>query len=92
MHYTSFFCFSDSKSLNPLCLSFSVYTNSRRLVTYTPVRGALESVDGIRAISMAWIIIGHTFAGFPPLVNNLDYFQVIGYLLYHSLSLICLLN
>ncbi|XP_026315715.1 O-acyltransferase like protein-like [Hyposmocoma kahamanoa] len=62
------------KSLSTICQSFSMYTNSRRLITYKPVRGALECIDGIRAISMAWIVIGHTFSGYPPLINNLDYF------------------
>ncbi|XP_026315634.1 O-acyltransferase like protein-like isoform X2 [Hyposmocoma kahamanoa] len=65
----------DPKSLNTICLSFSIYTNSRSLVTYKPVRGALECVDGIRAISMAWIVVGHTFGSFPPFINSLEFMQ-----------------
>ncbi|XP_026315718.1 uncharacterized protein LOC113227060 [Hyposmocoma kahamanoa] len=65
----------DPKSLNTICQSFSVYTNSRRLITYKPVRGTLECVDGIRAISMAWIVIGHTFSTSSPVLNNADIFQ-----------------
>ncbi|XP_026315714.1 O-acyltransferase like protein-like [Hyposmocoma kahamanoa] len=67
----------DPKSLNTICLSFSAYTNSRRLITFKPVRGTLECVDGIRAITMAWIVIGHSFGVFPPLINNIDYFRWI---------------
>ncbi|XP_026315635.1 O-acyltransferase like protein-like [Hyposmocoma kahamanoa] len=65
----------DPKSLSAICQSFSVYTNARRLITYKPVRGALECVDGIRAISMAWIVIGHTFSSNLPFINNLDLFE-----------------
>ncbi|XP_026319621.1 nose resistant to fluoxetine protein 6-like [Hyposmocoma kahamanoa] len=66
----------DPKALNTICLSFSVYTNSRRLVTYKPVRGSLECVDGIRAITMSWIILGHTFTRLPPIMNLLEAFQI----------------
>ncbi|XP_052756148.1 nose resistant to fluoxetine protein 6-like [Galleria mellonella] len=52
----------DAKTANKLYRSFSIYTNTRRLVTYTPSPGALECMDGIRAIAMMWVIIGHTFA------------------------------
>ncbi|XP_026315720.1 nose resistant to fluoxetine protein 6-like [Hyposmocoma kahamanoa] len=65
----------DPKSLNTIYQSFSVYTNARRLITYKPVRGALECVDGVRALSMAWVVIGHTFITLPPVLNNLDYFE-----------------
>ncbi|XP_026315716.1 nose resistant to fluoxetine protein 6-like [Hyposmocoma kahamanoa] len=62
----------DPKSLNTIYQSFSVYTNTRRLITYKPARGALECVDGIRAISMAWIVVGHSFGAVPALINELD--------------------
>ncbi|XP_026315722.1 O-acyltransferase like protein-like [Hyposmocoma kahamanoa] len=67
----------DPKSLNKIHQSFSVYTNSRRLITFNPVRGAIECVDGIRAITMVWIVIGHLFAFPPTIVNNLDFYQWI---------------
>ncbi|KAM3963613.1 nose resistant to fluoxetine protein 6-like [Aphomia sociella] len=51
----------DPKSVNKLYQSFSVYTNTRRLVTYNPVPGTLECLDGIRVFAMMWVIIGHTF-------------------------------
>ncbi|KAM3963614.1 nose resistant to fluoxetine protein 6-like [Aphomia sociella] len=51
----------DPKTANKLYQSFSIYTNTHRLVTYNPVPGALECLDGIRSIAMMWVIIGHTF-------------------------------
>ncbi|XP_026315725.1 O-acyltransferase like protein-like [Hyposmocoma kahamanoa] len=65
----------DPKSLNTIYQSFSVYTNSRRLITYKPVRGALECVDGIRTITMLWVVIGHLLVTLPPIINNVDYFE-----------------
>ncbi|XP_026315721.1 uncharacterized protein LOC113227063 [Hyposmocoma kahamanoa] len=62
----------DPKSLNTICLSFSAYTNARRLITYKPVRGALECVDGIRVISMTWVVLAHSFSGFIPIINSVD--------------------
>ncbi|XP_026326316.1 nose resistant to fluoxetine protein 6-like [Hyposmocoma kahamanoa] len=64
----------DPKSLNTVYQSFSVYTNSRRLITYKPVRGALECVDGIRALTMSWILFGHTYNSLPPVINIVDLF------------------
>ncbi|XP_075974719.1 nose resistant to fluoxetine protein 6-like [Anticarsia gemmatalis] len=51
----------DPKKINKLGVSFSVYTNTRRLVTYNPVPGAIECLDGVRSFAMMWVIIGHTF-------------------------------
>ncbi|XP_053612528.1 O-acyltransferase like protein-like [Plodia interpunctella] len=51
----------DPKSVNKLYQSFSVYTNTRRLLTFAPVPGAIECLDGVRAFAMIWVIIGHTF-------------------------------
>ncbi|XP_026319605.1 O-acyltransferase like protein-like [Hyposmocoma kahamanoa] len=67
----------DPKSLSTVYQSFSVYTNSSRLITYKPVRDALECVDGIRAITMAWIIIGHTMYFLPPFINIVDLSQTL---------------
>ncbi|XP_026315723.1 nose resistant to fluoxetine protein 6-like [Hyposmocoma kahamanoa] len=65
----------DPKALNKINLAFSVHRNCRRLITYKPARGALECVDGIRAITMAWVVIGHTFTTTPHMINMLDVFQ-----------------
>ncbi|KAG7308959.1 hypothetical protein JYU34_006236 [Plutella xylostella] len=50
-------------SSRALYRSFSLYSNTRRLLTVGPgAPGALDCVDGIRAISMLWVVVGHTFA------------------------------
>ncbi|CAH2108552.1 unnamed protein product [Euphydryas editha] len=51
----------DPKKANILLRSFSVYTNTRRLVTFTPNPNTLDCLDGIRSISMLWIIVAHVF-------------------------------
>ncbi|XP_045447505.1 O-acyltransferase like protein-like [Melitaea cinxia] len=51
----------DPKKANVYLRSFSVYTNTRRLVTFTPNANALDCLDGIRSLSMIWVIIGHVF-------------------------------
>ncbi|XP_072948844.1 nose resistant to fluoxetine protein 6-like [Epargyreus clarus] len=51
----------DSSEVNTLYRSFSVYTNTRRFLTFNSGPGTLECVDGIRAISMLWVIVGHTY-------------------------------
>nr|XP_049694112.1 O-acyltransferase like protein [Helicoverpa armigera] len=48
--------------INGLFVSFSVYTNTRRFLNFKSAPGALECVDGIRAFSMMWVIVGHTYS------------------------------
>ncbi|XP_063383497.1 uncharacterized protein LOC134669803 [Cydia fagiglandana] len=40
---------------------FSVYGNTDRLLTLTSKPGALDCLDGIRALSILWVITGHSF-------------------------------
>ncbi|KAG7306514.1 hypothetical protein JYU34_009154 [Plutella xylostella] len=51
----------DPKSLSPLYTSFSVYSNTRKLFTFRDVPGAITCLDGIRSLSITWVVIGHTF-------------------------------
>lgn len=70
----------DPKKINKLCLAFSVYTNTRNFVTYNPVPGAIECLDGIRAFAMMWVILGHTFVNqisSGVMANTLDTFEWI---------------
>ncbi|XP_052759590.1 nose resistant to fluoxetine protein 6-like isoform X1 [Galleria mellonella] len=77
--YDCYHVFILKTETNVLHRAFSVYTNTRRFLTFKTHPGALECVDGIRAISMAWVVIGHTYAltllGF---VHNLE--ETLGWL------------
>lgn len=45
-----------------LLLSFSVYTNGAKLLNTTHSAGTLTCINGIRFISMSWVILGHAVA------------------------------
>ncbi|XP_045485659.1 nose resistant to fluoxetine protein 6 isoform X1 [Pieris rapae] len=62
----------DTKQISPLLRSFSVYTNTRRLTTFSSNANTLDCLDGIRAISMMWVILGHTFSMYNTFVNLLE--------------------
>ena len=42
-------------------ISFSVYTNGAKILSTHQAAGTLSAVNGIRFLSMAWIILGHTY-------------------------------
>ncbi|CAK1540700.1 unnamed protein product [Leptosia nina] len=67
----------DPKKISPLYKSFSVYTNTRRLVTFAPNPNALDCLDGLRAISIMWVILGHTFSMYNVFANLLDVFDFL---------------
>ncbi|XP_076092316.1 O-acyltransferase like protein-like [Mytilus galloprovincialis] len=48
--------------LGKLLLSFSVYTNGAKILSTNQGSGTLTAVNGIRFISMSWVILGHTYA------------------------------
>ncbi|KAG6451009.1 hypothetical protein O3G_MSEX006874 [Manduca sexta] len=52
---------TDPKRISKLFQAFSLYTNTRRLFTYTPATGTIECLDGIRVFAILWVIVGHTF-------------------------------
>ncbi|XP_050668647.1 nose resistant to fluoxetine protein 6-like [Leptidea sinapis] len=49
---------------------FSAYTNMAYLLRSSSKPGTLECLDGIRAIAIIWVILGHTFAVIPSVVAN----------------------
>ncbi|XP_072376475.1 nose resistant to fluoxetine protein 6-like [Diabrotica undecimpunctata] len=62
------------KSAHPLFLAFSVYTNSRKIIaTSKKHREQIQIFNGIKSISIAWIIAGHGFNGWLINVANNDY-------------------
>ncbi|KAJ8316917.1 hypothetical protein KUTeg_004821 [Tegillarca granosa] len=44
-----------------ILLSFSVYTNGKRLLSTSQPAGSLKCVHGIRFLSMTWVILGHLY-------------------------------
>jgi hypothetical protein len=43
-------------------LSFSAYTNIIKIFKIEKNEGQLECLHGIRFFSMAWVVLGHTYA------------------------------
>ncbi|XP_060080527.1 O-acyltransferase like protein-like [Ylistrum balloti] len=61
-----------------LVLSFSVWTNGRKLLSTEQAGGTLGAVNGIRFLSMTWVILGHTYVFallFQTYVNPLSFMQ-----------------
>ena len=48
--------------MEQVLLSFSVYTNAAKILNTNQPPGTLTAVNGIRFISMTWVILGHTYA------------------------------
>lgn len=47
--------------LEKVILSFSVYTNGCKMLGTSQGAGSLGAINGIRFLSMAWVILGHTY-------------------------------
>ncbi|XP_050668645.1 nose resistant to fluoxetine protein 6-like isoform X1 [Leptidea sinapis] len=58
--YHLFYLKRSSKRMHPLRL-FSAYSNLADLLRSSDKPGTLECLDGIRAIAMIWVVLGHTF-------------------------------
>jgi hypothetical protein len=70
--------------LGKLLLSFSVYTNAPKILNTSQPKGTLTCVNGIRFLSMTWVILGHTY-GFGAQsigmnINFLTYMLIITHL------------
>ncbi|XP_047533374.1 nose resistant to fluoxetine protein 6-like [Vanessa atalanta] len=59
--YQTYVLKKENSEIDRLYRSFSIHTNTKRLLSFNYGPGALECVDGIRAISMLWVIFGHTY-------------------------------
>ncbi|KAK3607206.1 hypothetical protein CHS0354_031703, partial [Potamilus streckersoni] len=44
-----------------ILLAFSMYSNAVKLLSTKQAAGSLSAVNGIRCISMFWVILGHTY-------------------------------
>ncbi|XP_060080526.1 nose resistant to fluoxetine protein 6-like [Ylistrum balloti] len=47
--------------LSKMLLSFSVWTNGRKLLSAEQTGGTMGAINGIRFLSMSWVILGHTY-------------------------------
>lgn len=45
-----------------LLLSFSVYTNGAKILSTDQGKDVLTCVNGIRFLSMTWVILGHAYS------------------------------
>ena len=45
-----------------ILLSFSIYTNATKILSTNQPAGTLSAVNGIRFVSMTWVILGHVYA------------------------------
>ncbi|XP_063533236.1 nose resistant to fluoxetine protein 6-like [Cydia strobilella] len=61
---------------NKLLTSFSVFTNTRRLFTFSKTPGSIDCLDGLRSLSILWVVIGHSFSNmlYGTTINLLDVF------------------
>ncbi|XP_013175537.1 PREDICTED: nose resistant to fluoxetine protein 6-like, partial [Papilio xuthus] len=65
----------DKRNVNSLYICCSVYTNTKRLLTFNNVPNSLDCIDGIRSLAMIWVILGHTFYAIPIHENPLEVFE-----------------
>ncbi|KAJ8922593.1 hypothetical protein NQ315_007623 [Exocentrus adspersus] len=67
--------FQKHQSQGPnIFVAFSFYTNGRKLFSTKKSADSLACLNGLRVLSLAWIVLGHRFMylSFLPLVNLLD--------------------
>ncbi|CAL1534642.1 unnamed protein product [Lymnaea stagnalis] len=76
---TSLLGYKEAKRTNVLAdilLAFSVLTNGPKLLSTAQPPGTLTAINGIRFLSMAWVIIGHTFNVALSILGNTPLFEI----------------
>lgn len=58
-------------TLQKFFISFSIISNTRKLLNTSTASGSLTAVNGMRVLSMWWVILGHTFAFILSMTDNL---------------------
>lgn len=53
-----------------LLLAFSVYTNGKKILQVNQSSGTLTALNGIRFLSISWVVLGHTFGVMYPVLSN----------------------
>ncbi|XP_076108425.1 nose resistant to fluoxetine protein 6-like isoform X1 [Mytilus galloprovincialis] len=65
--------------LKQILLSLSLITNTRKLLNTSTASGSLTAINGMRVLSMWWVILGHVY-GFLPFLsldNVLDFVELL---------------
>lgn len=52
---------SKTEIAEDLLVSFSMYTNGKKILSLSPGKESITVINGIRFFSMTWVILGHTF-------------------------------
>ncbi|KAK3580062.1 hypothetical protein CHS0354_001014 [Potamilus streckersoni] len=60
--------------LGELFVSFSIYTNGKKLLSTKQAAGALTSINGIRFLSMSWVVLGHSYSASALIIQNMKQF------------------
>lgn len=53
-----------------LLLAFSVYSNGKKILQVNQSTGTLTALNGIRFLSISWVVLGHTFAFIFSVLSN----------------------
>ncbi|OWF53651.1 nose resistant to fluoxetine protein 6-like [Mizuhopecten yessoensis] len=60
--------------MSNILVAFSVYTNGAKLLNTSAPPGSLTALNGIRFLSMTWVILGHTYSTGMNYVHNVSTF------------------
>jgi hypothetical protein len=44
-----------------ILVCFSIYSNGKKLLSTKKTAGTIDCVNGIRLLSMFWVVVGHTW-------------------------------
>lgn len=82
------FCFEIVESKHPILIAFSVYTNGRKILHTTESSSQILCFNGIKVISMFWVIAGHRYSAAQSLqvINIDDTFKVLNSIFFNRFS------
>ena len=62
-----------------ILMCFSLLKNVKGVLSTDVPKGAIECINGIRAISMFWVILGHVYAFTPIGYTGESYYKSLSY-------------
>jgi len=57
-------------------LCFSMLSNGKKILSLAPSKDSVTCINGIRFLSLTWVIMGHCWAFLPPATSNMFYVYV----------------